>query len=122
MNFVRRMTAGRGIVRRSERTTLSRSASTISALPSITRRSALRIGTMVRGSNDAFRAKQPTTTQNLRKLSCESRATRALLHFKRRRSGEGTTSPLLPDDEQARRKVRVLPEGTRRQNTLQGAL
>src|SRR5690348_12934881 len=63
MNFVRRMTAGRGIVRRSERTTLSWSASTISAFPSITRRRARRIGTMVRGSNDAFRAKQPTTTQ-----------------------------------------------------------
>src|SRR4029077_8823242 len=76
---------------------------------------------------------------NLRKLSCESRstacplalarqlievtrATRALLHFKRRRAGESTASPLLPDDEQVRRKVRVLPEGTRRQNTLQGAL
>src|SRR5213593_175445 len=72
MNFVSLITAGRGSVKRSERTTLSWSASTISALPSITRRSALRIGTMVNGSKDAFRARQPTTTPNLRRPSCAS--------------------------------------------------
>src|SRR5262245_9915406 len=63
MNFVRRMTAGLGIVRRSDRTTRSESASTISALPSITSRSARRIGTIVSGSYDAFRARQPSTTK-----------------------------------------------------------
>src|SRR5690242_13312760 len=62
MNFVRRMTAGRGMTSRSERTTRSCSASTISALPSMTSRSARRMGTMVRGSNDAFRARQPRIT------------------------------------------------------------
>src|SRR5690348_14283461 len=62
MSLVRRMTAGRGITRRSERTTRSCSASTISALPSMTSRSARRMGTMVRGSNDAFRARQPRIT------------------------------------------------------------
>src|SRR5438477_12199573 len=62
MNFVRRMTAGRGNVSRSDRTTRSESASTISALPSITRRRARRIGTIVSGAYDALSAKQPTTT------------------------------------------------------------
>src|SRR5690242_1294323 len=63
MNFVRRITAGRGIVRRSERTTRSESDSMISALPSITRRSARRIGTMVSGSYEAFNARHPRTTK-----------------------------------------------------------
>ena len=63
MNFVRRITAGLGIVRRSDRTTRSESDSTISALPSITSRSARRIGTIVSGSYDAFRARQPSTTK-----------------------------------------------------------
>src|SRR5215831_2997557 len=63
MNFVRRITAGLGIVRRSDRTTRSESASTISALPSITSRSARRIGTIVSGSYEAFRARQPSTTK-----------------------------------------------------------
>src|SRR3954466_2716872 len=65
MNFVRRMTAGRGKLSRSDRTTLSWSASTISALPSIKRRSARRIGTIVSGSYDALSARQPTITQIL---------------------------------------------------------
>ena len=60
MNFVKRITAGRGIVNRSDRTTLSKSDSTISAFPSMTSRSARRMGTMVRGSNDAFSARHPT--------------------------------------------------------------
>src|SRR5262249_11852563 len=51
-----------GSVRRSERTTLPESASTISALPSSTSRSARRMGTMVRGSKLALSAKQPTIT------------------------------------------------------------
>src|SRR5687768_1527164 len=63
MNFIRRMTAGRGSERCSERTILSRSASTISALPSMTRRNARRNGTIVSGSNDAFSARQPTITR-----------------------------------------------------------
>src|SRR4051812_21969353 len=62
MNLVRRMTAGRGMVRRSDRTTRSESASTISALPSMTSRNARRMGTMVSGSYDAFSAKHPTIT------------------------------------------------------------
>src|SRR3954469_22164853 len=68
MNFVSRITAGRGMVSRSERTTRSCSASTISALPSMTRRSARRMGTMVRGSNDAFSARQPRITEFLQAL------------------------------------------------------
>src|SRR5690349_10406298 len=51
------MTAGRGIARRSLFTTVP-SASTISALRSMTSRSARRTGTMVSGSNEAFRARQ----------------------------------------------------------------
>src|SRR5947207_7289876 len=112
MNFVRRMTAGLGSVMRSDRTTRSESASTISALPSITRRSARRIGTMVSGSNDAFRAKQPTTTQDLLSmLACA----RKLAHLKSRRAlralqpraptlnevdgSKKNSESLLPDDE-----------------------
>src|SRR5215213_4536333 len=53
------MMAGFGSVRRSLRTT-SASASTISALPSITSRSARRTGTIVNGSNEAFNAKHRT--------------------------------------------------------------
>src|SRR5216683_7334247 len=60
MKRVRRMTAGRGSVSRSERTTRSASASIISAFPSITNLRARLIGTIVRGSNDAFSARQPT--------------------------------------------------------------
>src|SRR5258707_14008429 len=63
MNFVSRMTAGRGMVSRSERTTRSDSDSTISAFPSMTSRSARRMGTMVRGSNEAFNARHPTITK-----------------------------------------------------------
>src|ERR1700689_5026748 len=62
MNFVSRMTTGRGSVNRSDRTTRSVSASTISAFPSMTKRNARRMGTMVSGSNDAFKAKPPTIT------------------------------------------------------------
>jgi len=51
-NLTSRMTAGRGIARRSLFTN-GPSASTISALRSITSRSARRTGTMVRGSNEA---------------------------------------------------------------------
>src|SRR6185503_12148884 len=69
MNFVSRMTAGRGIVSRSDRTTRSVSVSTISALPSITRRSARRIGTIVSGSYDAFNARQPSTILEARVVS-----------------------------------------------------
>src|SRR4051812_31057565 len=69
MNFVSRMTAGRGRVSRSERTTRSVSASTISALPSMTRRSARRIGTIVSGSYDAFNARQPSTIPQARGVS-----------------------------------------------------
>src|SRR6267143_806943 len=54
------MTAGRGIARRSLRTTAPLSASTISAFPSITRRKARRTGTIVSGSNDALSARQRT--------------------------------------------------------------
>src|SRR5437870_3477325 len=53
------MTAGLGICKRSLRTT-EPSPSTISALRSITRRKARRTGTMVRGSNEAFSARQRT--------------------------------------------------------------
>src|SRR3954468_10330481 len=60
MKRVRRITAGRGSVSLSERTTRSKSASTISAFPSITSRSARRIGTIVNGSNEEFSARQPT--------------------------------------------------------------
>ena len=48
-----------GKCERSLRTTSSRPPSTISALPSITRRSARRTGTIVNGSNEAFNAKTP---------------------------------------------------------------
>src|SRR5438552_8476570 len=58
-NFTSRMTAGLGICKRSLRTT-EPSPSTISALRSITRRKARRTGTMVRGSNEAFSARQRT--------------------------------------------------------------
>src|SRR5438552_13437163 len=51
------MTAGRGTASRSLWTGVP-SASTTSALPSMTSRSARRTGTMVRGSNEAFRARQ----------------------------------------------------------------
>src|SRR4029077_8014614 len=51
------MTAGRGMARRSLLTT-GPSASTISALWSMTSRSARRTGTMVNGSNEAFKARQ----------------------------------------------------------------
>ena len=71
MNFVSRITAGRGMVSRSDRTTRSGSASTISALPSMTSRSARRMGTMVSGSNDAFSARQPTITHTSRRCVCE---------------------------------------------------
>ena len=60
MKRMRRITAGRGSVNRSERTTRSKSASTISAFPSMTSRSARRSGTIVNGSNEAFSARQPT--------------------------------------------------------------
>src|ERR1051325_3860606 len=60
MKRVRRMTAGRGSVSFSERTTRSESASTISAFPSMTSRRARRSGTIVSGSNEAFSARQPT--------------------------------------------------------------
>src|SRR5580704_8226187 len=70
MNFVSRMTAGRGTVNRSERTTRSWSASTISALPSIRSRSARRIGTIVSGSYDALSARQPTITYSSTGSSC----------------------------------------------------
>ena len=56
-NLDRRMTMGRGMVSRSLRKKRPWSASTISALPSITRRSARRTGTSVNGSNDVFSAK-----------------------------------------------------------------
>src|SRR2546429_8550204 len=52
-----RMTAGRGTASRSLWTGVP-SASTTSALPSITSRSARRTGTMVSGSNEALRARQ----------------------------------------------------------------
>src|SRR5712664_1719633 len=52
-----RMTAGRGTAIRSEWTGVP-SASTTSALPSMTSRSARRTGTMVSGSKEAFRARQ----------------------------------------------------------------
>src|SRR5580765_1237655 len=51
------MTAGRGTAIRSEWTGVP-SASTTSALPSMTSRSARRTGTIVSGSNEAFRARQ----------------------------------------------------------------
>ena len=51
------MTAGRGTAIRSLWTGVP-SASTTSALPSMTSRSARRTGTMVSGSNEALRAKQ----------------------------------------------------------------
>src|SRR5207302_4960099 len=51
------MTAGRGTAIRSEWTGVP-SASTTSALAAITSRSARRTGTMVSGSNEAFRARQ----------------------------------------------------------------
>src|SRR5437868_12691066 len=60
MNRISRITAGRGSVNFSERTTRSESASTISAFPSITSRRARRSGTIVKGSNEAFSARQPT--------------------------------------------------------------
>src|SRR6185503_11928090 len=44
---------------------------TISALPSMTRRSARRMGTIVSGSNDAFSARQPRITRSLQAL-CDS--------------------------------------------------
>src|SRR5687768_3179991 len=54
------MMAGLGSMSRSLRTTSSLSDSTISALPSITRRNARRTGTMVSGSNEAFNARHRT--------------------------------------------------------------
>src|SRR6267143_6954390 len=51
------MTAGRGTAIRSEWTGVP-SASTTSALPSMTSRSARRTGTIVSGSNEALRARQ----------------------------------------------------------------
>src|SRR5215218_1337191 len=60
MKRVRRITAGRGSVSRSERTTLSGSASTTSAFPSMTNRNARLSGTIVSGSNEALSARQPT--------------------------------------------------------------
>src|SRR5438552_8051579 len=54
------MTAGRGTANRSLWTGVP-SASTTSALPSMTSRSARRTGTMVSGSNEALRARQRTT-------------------------------------------------------------
>jgi len=54
---------GRGTARRSARTARSASASTISALPSMTRRRARLSGTIVRGSYDALRARHPTVTR-----------------------------------------------------------
>src|SRR3989449_3208509 len=56
-NLTSRMTAGRGMARRSLFTT-GPSASTISALRSITSLRARRTGTMVRGSNEALSARQ----------------------------------------------------------------
>jgi hypothetical protein len=60
MKRMSRITAGRGSVNLSDRTTRSESASTISAFPSITSRNARRSGTIVNGSNEAFSARQPT--------------------------------------------------------------
>src|ERR1700722_11592890 len=77
MNFVSRMTTGRGNVIRSDRTTRSVSASTISAFPSITKRSARRMGTMVSGSNDAFKARHPIITHPSYRRYESSRHTRA---------------------------------------------
>ena len=70
---MRRITVGQGITCRSERKSLPESFSRISALPSRTNRTALRAGTMVSGSKDAFKAKQLTTspdigTDSLKKL------------------------------------------------------
>src|ERR1700722_6276110 len=77
MNFVSRMTTGRGNVIRSDRTTRSVSASTISAFPSITKRSARRMGTMVSGSNDAFKARHPIITNPSHRRYESSRHTSA---------------------------------------------
>src|SRR5579884_4299340 len=60
------MTAGRGMVSRSLRTA-GPSASTISALRSITSRNARRTGTMVSGSNEALSARQRTDPPRGRK-------------------------------------------------------
>src|SRR3989304_10361534 len=57
-NLTRRMIAGLGSEIRGLRISSPASASTISALPSITSRSARLTGTIVRGSNEAFRARQ----------------------------------------------------------------
>src|SRR5439155_1351188 len=64
-NLTSLITAGRGMARRSLFTT-GPSASTISALRSITSRSALRTGTMVSGSNEALSARQRKRTPSVR--------------------------------------------------------
>src|ERR1700716_4766069 len=66
MKRVGRVTTGRGGGHLSDRTTRSASASTISAFPSITSRKARRSGTIVRGSNEAFSARQPTIKHSSR--------------------------------------------------------